>query len=44
MKAALVEAHADDIDKALSVVRSGLDAGLDWDALDRLVKIMKQTY
>ena len=39
LKAALVEAHADDIDKALSVVRSGLDAGLDWDALDRLVKV-----
>lgn len=37
--ATLVEANAADVDKALSVINSALDTGMDWEALDQLVQI-----
>jgi len=39
--AILVECHADDIDKALSVINSALDSGMDWEALSELVFVEK---
>jgi predicted ribosome quality control (RQC) complex YloA/Tae2 family protein len=35
--ARLVETHATDIDRALGVINSALDSGIDWDSLDQLV-------
>ena len=37
--ATLIEAHADSVDKALSVINSALDTGMDWEALDQLVRV-----
>jgi len=39
--AQLVELHADDIDKALSVINSAADVGMDWEALEELVQVEK---
>lgn len=39
--AELVEMHADDVDKALGVINSALDSGMDWDALEELVEVEK---
>ena len=36
--AQLVEFHAQDVDKALGVINSALDSGMDWDALEALVE------
>lgn len=41
-QAQLVETHADMIDKAIQVVNSALDSGMDWDQLEDLVQ-MEQT-
>ena len=35
--ARLVETHATDIDRALGVINSALDSGIDWDSLEQLV-------
>jgi len=40
--AQLIEAHSDDVDKALGVINSALDTGMDWDALDQLVGVEQQ--
>jgi predicted ribosome quality control (RQC) complex YloA/Tae2 family protein len=37
--AELIELHADDVDKALSVINSALDTGMDWEALEQLVEV-----
>jgi predicted ribosome quality control (RQC) complex YloA/Tae2 family protein len=37
--AQLIESHAEDVDKALSVINSALDTGMDWDALEQLVEV-----
>jgi len=37
--AVLIETNADDVDKALSVINSALDTGMDWEALGQLVKV-----
>ena len=37
--AQLVEAHAEDIDRALGVINSALETGMDWDALEQLVSV-----
>ena len=39
--AELVECHADDVDKAIGVINSALDSGMDWDALGELVEVEK---
>ena len=39
--AELVELHADDVDKALGVINSALDSGMDWEALSDLVEVEK---
>jgi predicted ribosome quality control (RQC) complex YloA/Tae2 family protein len=36
--AQLVEFHAEDVDKALGVINSALNSGMDWDALEALVE------
>ena len=36
--AKLVEAHADDVDKALGVNNSALDSGMNWKQLDEIVE------
>ena len=36
--AKLVEAHADDVDKALGVNNSALDLGTNWEQLDEIVE------
>ena len=40
--AQLVEVHAEDVDKALGVINSALDTGMDWEALDQLVEVEQQ--
>ena len=40
--AQLVEMHADDVDKALGVINSALDTGMDWVALQELVEAEQQ--
>eukprot|EP00980_Cylindrotheca_fusiformis_P024232 scaffold11675_cov123-Cylindrotheca_fusiformis.AAC.1 len=40
-EAQLVELHADMIEKAIQVVNSALDSGMDWDQLEDLVQIEK---
>ena len=37
--AQLIELHAADVDKALSVINSALDIGMDWEALEQLVEV-----
>ena len=37
--AELVEAHAEDIDRALGVINSALETGMDWEALEQLVSV-----
>lgn len=39
--AKLVELHADDVDKAIGVINSAVDSGMDWDALEELVEVEK---
>jgi predicted ribosome quality control (RQC) complex YloA/Tae2 family protein len=39
--AQLVEMHADDVDKAIGVINSALDSGMDWTALFELVEVEK---
>ncbi len=39
--AQLVEMHSDDVDKALGVINSALDSGMDWDDLEELVEVEK---
>lgn len=39
--ARLVETHAEDVDRALGVINSALESGMNWDALEQLV-IMEQ--
>ena len=39
--ATLIEAHAESADKALGVINSALDTGMDWEALEQLVQIEK---
>lgn len=40
--AELVEAHAEDVDKALAIINSALDSGMDWEALNNVLQIEKQ--
>ena len=42
LQAQLVETHADIIDKAIQVVNSALDSGMDWDQLEDLVKMEQE--
>ena len=37
--ALLVELFADDVDKCMLVINSALTAGMDWDAIDAMVKV-----
>jgi predicted ribosome quality control (RQC) complex YloA/Tae2 family protein len=37
--ARLVETHAEDVDRALGVINSALESGMDWDALEQLVTV-----
>mmetsp|Transcript_17184 Transcript_17184/g.37074 ORF Transcript_17184/g.37074 Transcript_17184/m.37074 type:complete len:1292 (-) Transcript_17184:45-3920(-) len=37
--ARLVESHAEDVDRALGVIHSALETGMDWEALERLVGV-----
>lgn len=39
--AQLIEMHADDVDKAIGVINSALESGMDWDALEELVTVEK---
>jgi len=39
--AMLVEMHADDVDKAIGVINSALESGMDWTALFELVEVEK---
>ena len=39
--AQLIELHADDVDKAIGVINSALEAGMDWEALEELVDVEK---
>ena len=39
--AELVETHADDVDKAIGVISSGLESGMDWESLNELVEVEK---
>lgn len=40
--AQLIEANAEDVDKALGVINSALDSGMDWEALEQLVDVEQQ--
>ena len=40
-QAQLVELHADMVEKAIQVVNSALDSGMDWDQLEELVDVEK---
>jgi predicted ribosome quality control (RQC) complex YloA/Tae2 family protein len=40
--AALVQARATQVDQALMVINSALDAGMDWDQLEQLVQVEKE--
>ena len=40
-QARAIELHADSVDKALAVINSALDSGMDWDQLEELVKVEK---
>lgn len=42
LQAQLVETHADIIDKAIQVVNSALDSGMDWDQLEDLIKMEQE--
>jgi hypothetical protein len=35
----LIELRAENVDKALSVINSALDTGMDWEALQQLVEV-----
>mmetsp|Transcript_16920 Transcript_16920/g.40461 ORF Transcript_16920/g.40461 Transcript_16920/m.40461 type:complete len:1309 (-) Transcript_16920:160-4086(-) len=37
--ARLVESHAEDVDRALGVISSALETGMDWEALEQLVTV-----
>lgn len=37
--AQLVEMHADDVDKAIGVINSALESGMDWNSLNELVDV-----
>ena len=37
--AQLVESHAEDVDRALGVINSALETGMDWEALEQLVAV-----
>eukprot|EP00581_Thalassiosira_minuscula_P003102 CAMPEP_0183746706 /NCGR_PEP_ID=MMETSP0737-20130205/66895_1 /TAXON_ID=385413 /ORGANISM="Thalassiosira miniscula, Strain CCMP1093" /LENGTH=1321 /DNA_ID=CAMNT_0025982409 /DNA_START=49 /DNA_END=4013 /DNA_ORIENTATION=+ len=37
--ARLVESHAEDVDRALGVINSALETGMDWEALEQLVTV-----
>lgn len=37
--AQLIEIHADEVEKALNVINSALDTGMDWEALNMLVEV-----
>mmetsp|Transcript_17678 Transcript_17678/g.26778 ORF Transcript_17678/g.26778 Transcript_17678/m.26778 type:complete len:1179 (-) Transcript_17678:202-3738(-) len=37
--AELIEIHADEVEKALNVINSALDTGMDWEALNMLVEV-----
>ena len=38
-EAQTVQAHADNVDKALAVINSALDSGMGWDQLEQVVKV-----
>eukprot|EP00804_Cyclotella_cryptica_P012419 CCRYP_010860-RA/>CCRYP_010860-RA protein AED:0.03 eAED:0.03 QI:201/1/1/1/0.5/0.33/3/3439/689 len=38
----LVETHAEDVDRALGVISSALESGMDWNALEQLVLMEKE--
>jgi predicted ribosome quality control (RQC) complex YloA/Tae2 family protein len=38
-QAATVQWHADNVDKALAVINSAIDSGMDWDQLEQIVAI-----
>ena len=40
--AQLIELHAEDVEKALGVINSALDTGMDWEALEQLVEAEQQ--
>lgn len=40
--ATLVETHAEDVDRALGVISSALESGMDWNALEQLVLMEKE--
>ncbi|KAL3800934.1 hypothetical protein ACHAWO_000067 [Cyclotella atomus] len=40
--AQLVEMHAEDVDRALGVISSALESGMDWNALEQLVLMEKE--
>jgi predicted ribosome quality control (RQC) complex YloA/Tae2 family protein len=40
--AELVEIHAEDVDRALGVISSALESGMDWNALEQLVLMEKE--
>jgi predicted ribosome quality control (RQC) complex YloA/Tae2 family protein len=42
LQAQVVETHAEMIDKAIQVVNSALDSGMDWDQLEDLVKVEQE--
>lgn len=42
LQAQLVETHADVIDKAIQVVNSALDSGMDWDQLEDLIRLEQE--
>jgi hypothetical protein len=37
--ARVVQLHADIVDKALTVINSGINSGMDWDQLEQLVEV-----
>ena len=42
MAAAAVQQHADDVEKALTVINSALDSGMDWEQLEEVVTVEQQ--
>jgi len=42
LKAELIEQNLDDVDKAILVIRSGIANGMDWQELNRIVKLEKK--
>jgi hypothetical protein len=37
-KARLIELNLADVDQAIAIIRSGMDAGMDWNHLDHIIK------